>query len=184
MEETPSRNKNKLFIVVIVVVLFLAIAGFAIKSVMQKASKVVGEKVVEGMIENATGGKADLDLNKDGVSVKTEDGSYSTSTTLPTDWPKDVSVYPGATLKYSGTNNLENRGSEFGAVFTTKDSGQLVYDYYKKELPQQGWTESNSQQTEGVMVITAAKGDRTFSMATSIFEGSTLITLSVSQKRQ
>ncbi len=188
MAETLSGNKNKLLIVIIIVVLLLAVAGFAGQKLMQKASimvgQKVGEKVAEGIIEKATGGKADVNLNKDSVSVKTKDGSFSTNTTLPTDWPKDVSIYPGSTLKYSGTSNLEKRGSEFGAVFTTKDSGQLVYEYYKKELPQQGWTESSSQQTEGVMVITATKNDRTFSMATSVFEGLTQINLGVSQQNQ
>ncbi len=187
---TPSSNtgSNKLVILVVVVILLLAVAGFAVKKLMQKASTMVGqkvgEKVVEGMLESATGGKADVNVDKGNVTVKTKEGSFSTGTSLSADWPKDAPVYPGATVTYSGSSNPQTGESGYAAVLTTSDSAQKVRDYYSKELMSQGWKTEATYNANESSVISATKDTRTFTVATAEAGGTTTITLGVSQKSQ
>lgn len=191
-ESTSTTGKksggNNLVVILIVVVLLLAVVGFAAQKVMQKASVMlgqkVGEKVAVGIIEKATGGKANVDVNSGNVSVKTKDGSFSTGTSLPADWPKDAPAYPGATVSYSGSNNPQSGESGFGAVLTTNDSAQKVRDYYTKELTSLGWKTEATYNAQETSVVSATKENRVFTVATAESEGLTTITLGVSQKSQ
>lgn len=191
-ESTPATGSksggNKLVVILIIVILVLAGIGFVAQKVMQKASVMVGqkvgEKVAEGIIEKATGGKADVDVNSGNVSVKTKEGSFSTSSSLPADWPKDVPVYPGATVSYSGSNTSKSGDSGIGAVLTTKDSAQKVRDYYAKELVVQGWTVEATYNADETSVLSATKDTRTFAATTAQSDDMTTITLGVSQKSQ
>lgn len=191
-ESTPTTgNKsggNKLVVILIVVIVLLAVLGFAAQKLMQKASVMVGqkvgEKVAEGIIEKATGGKANIDVDSGNVTVKTNDGSFSTGTSIPADWPKDAPVYPGATVSYSGSSNPQTGETGFGAVLATKDNAQKVKDYYAKELASQGWTVETTYNANESSVLSATKDTRTFVVTTSQSDEMTTITLAVSQKSQ
>ncbi|OGG10310.1 hypothetical protein A2154_02625 [Candidatus Gottesmanbacteria bacterium RBG_16_43_7] len=198
MTETPTpeqptttgrkTGKNTTIIIVVIVLLLLVAGGFAMQKLTQKTSEMVGqkvgEKVAESMIESAVGGKADVDVSSDGMTVKTDEGSFSTGTSLPPDWPKDVPVYPGSTVTYSGTNNPQTGETGYSTVLTTNDDSQKVGAYYTKELPAQGWLVTGTQNIADTTVISATKDDRTLSMAAATEEGKTTITLGVSSKNQ
>ncbi|MBI4066674.1 hypothetical protein HY411_03075 [Candidatus Gottesmanbacteria bacterium] len=179
---------NKILIIVAVVLLILVVGGFAAQKLMQKASTMVGqkvgEKVVEGMLESATGGKANVDVTNAAVTVKTKEGAFSTSTKIPADWPADAPVYPGSTVTYSGSSNPQTGESGYAAVLTTSDSAQKVRDYYSKELISQGWKTEATYNANESSVISATKDTRTFTVATAEAGGTTTITLGVSQKSQ
>jgi len=179
-QPADKKGNNKLLMIVIVVVLFLAVVGFLMKSAANKASS----KVAEEAINNATGGKADVDINGANVSVKTKEGSFSTGNKLPDDWPKDAPVYTGATVTYSGSSNPQTGESGFGAVLTTTDGSTKVVEFYKKELVSQGWTIASTQIANDTTVLGSTKDTR--SLAVSIVEasGTTTITLGISEKKE
>ena len=187
-QPADKKGNNKLLMIVIVVVLFLAVVGFLMKSAANKASSMIGnkigKKVAEEAINNATGGKADVDINGANVSVKTKEGSFSTGNKLPDDWPKDAPVYTGATVTYSGSSNPQTGESGFGAVLTTTDGSTKVVEFYKKELVSQGWTIASTQIANDTTVLGSTKDTR--SLAVSIVEasGTTTITLGISEKKE
>ncbi len=183
-----KAGSNKLVVMIVVIVLLLAVVGFAAQKVMQKATSIVGqkvgEKVAEGIIEKATGGNADVDVKDGSLTVKTSEGTFSTGTSLPADWPKDAPVYPGATITYSGSSNPQAGESGFGAMLTTKDSAQKVRDYYARELVVQGWKTEATYNADESSVVSATKDTRAFTVVTAEADGATTITLGVSQKSE
>ena len=154
------------------------------QKVSQTASQKMGEQAVENMIESATGGQAEVDIDSDSMTVKTDEGSFSTGTSLPADFPKDAPVYPGSTVTYSGTSNDQEGTTQFAVVLSTNDSNQQVAGYYSTELLAQGWSITSTQNVAGTTAISATKDDRTFSVAAVTEDGITSITLAVDTDSQ
>ena len=185
MSDAPDKPQakpanNKTIIIVVVVIVVLAIGGFIVRTLSQKVAGLVGEKAAEKIIENATGGKADIDINSDTVTVKTDEGTFSTGTNLPANWPKDAPVYPGSKITYSGSTNPQEGSSGFSVMSTTNDSVQKVTDYYTKELVSQGWKIESTSYISGTSILGATKDKRSLSMSASVSDGTTSVTLVVS----
>ena len=179
-EHKPGKNNRIVIIAVVAVVLVLVIGGFAARMFSQK----LGENMAENMIESATGGKADVDINSDSVTVKTDEGSFSTAASLPDGFPSDVPVYPGSAITYSGTNNQQTGDTEYVVVLSTTDSYQKVGDYYTAQLASQGCDITSTQSIAGTTVISASKDTRTLSMSTATADDGTTITLGVTPQNQ
>ena len=102
---TTKKNSNKTLWIVLgtIVVLFvvipgilLTVGGLFIKDKLNDEKS--GEKLAESLVERATGGKVDVDSDKDGnFSVKSEDGDssigFGSDQKLPDDFPKDKIPY-------------------------------------------------------------------------------------------
>lgn len=150
-------SKMKLFIGAIVV-LVLIIGGCGM--IMKKA----GEKVVEGMMERATNGEADVDIQKDGtMKVTTDEGTYETGGDVPDEWPEDVPVYAGATVQYSGS--AADQG--MAVMLMSKDSADAVVKFYKDIMASGGWKVESTMQGGGSTIMIGTKGSRTLSIAIS-----------------
>mgnify|MGYP000900434662 FL=1 len=71
------------------------------------------------------------------VEVKTDDGkvSFTNKKELPSTWPTDLPVYPGAIVEssFTGEKSLVN------VHFSSDDDSQKVIDYYKQQLASNGW---------------------------------------------
>ena len=52
---------------------------------------------------------------------------------LPADFPKDVPIYPGATVKQAGATAKEM------VILETRDAKGKALAFYKVELPKNGW---------------------------------------------
>jgi hypothetical protein len=65
--------------------------------------------------------------------------TWKQSTSVPTDFPKDVPIYPGATVKHAIT---PESGSGMVVVWETPDTVAAVQAHLIKELEAQGWTVS------------------------------------------
>ncbi len=184
--ETPAPKKsgNKtLLIVVVILVVLLAVGGLVAKKLSEQASKMVGTKLAEKMIETAAGGKADVDIKDDGLTVRTNEGSFSVGTELPADFPKDIPLYPGAKVTYSGTNSSDNGGG-VGATFSTADDYTQVAAFYTRELPANGWTVDSTQNIAGTTVMSAKKDTRTLAVTATTSDGQTAISLGMNTESQ
>lgn len=129
-------------------------------------------------------------LSSQGVNVNSNGAGYTVNTpqgnlqvgnaALPSDWPKDVPTYPGAsvTTSYSGTS-----GGKSGAavVLKTSDSVAKVGDWYKAQLAANGWTVNGSYQAGGVTIIGAEKGGQKLAVEASASGGSTQIAIQIGQ---
>lgn len=65
--------------------------------------------------------------------------TWKQSASVPADFPKDVPIYPGATLKLAVT---PEQGSGMVVVWETPDKLSAVQSQLTKELEAQGWTVS------------------------------------------
>lgn len=68
------------------------------------------------------------------LGSKTEFTTGETSVDLPEGFPKDIPLYPGATVKVAS----ESAGMTMASL-QTSDSSKQVWDYYKKEFGDEKW---------------------------------------------
>jgi hypothetical protein len=139
------------------------------------------ERVVEGAIERETGGAADVDLQDESLTITTEEGTLQAGgdITLPSGWPSDLTVYPGAKI-LTFTSNTPTEGEQGIALsLLSTDSEAKVFDYYAAALPAAGWTVTSTMRTPGRNFLTATKGTRECSIMVGGGEGQTSIILAV-----
>lgn len=110
------------------------------------------------------------------------------SSALPADFPKDVAIYPEATLKDVLT--AEGVPTENGAFITwsTKDDIPKVRHYFNEKFDAEGWHVISypgvaaGWMGEGGVTVVATKWGRTASYGIGAKDGATLITLVLPQK--
>ena len=113
---------------------------------------------------------------------------WKTATGLPADFPKDVPVYPNATLLSSVTG--QGLPSESGAYisWSTKDEIPAVRHFFTEKLDADGWHVISypgvptAWMGEGGVTVVATKWGRTASFAIGAKDGATLISLVFPQK--
>lgn len=97
---------------------------------------------------------------------------------LPADFPKDIPVYTGATVVAGATGAMGK-----GASFSTADGADKVAEYYKAELPKQGWADVKSVAAGPATAITASKEKRMLSIGlTKGPDGKTVIAVGETAK--
>lgn len=140
----------------------------------------VAEKATEKTIENATGGDAKVDLNKDKVTVTTKDGTMQVGGT--SEWPSKI---PSDVPKFSYgkiTSVMENTTTD-GQSFIVGFEGVAVADLekYKSDLEGAGWKITmTSKSDDGYLIVAEkaknsvtasfSKGDKGFSGGISYVE--------------
>jgi hypothetical protein len=113
----------------------------------RKASQSAGERIAEGLMKAATGGKADVDLSGDKVTVKTKDGEMkfagSGNLKVPDTFPKDIPLYKDARVAQTYSS-----GGNMSLALSSSDAAEAILDFYSKEMPSQGWAEETSVRHE------------------------------------
>ena len=163
------------------VVLVVAVVGF--KAVTGIVVRSAGDRMIEKTVERSTGKNADVKTNADGtMNIRTDEGTMSTGHEVPSDWPKDIPVYPGATVQYSASVNPAD-GNQGGALMLlSTDTDTAVSDYYAKELKAQGWTLAATMHAAGTVIMSATKDGRSLSVTVTGQDGQTSITIGIQQK--
>lgn len=146
---------NKKTLVIVGVVVVLVVAG--------AASRFLGKSAAERAIEAATGEDADVDVNGNDVTVKTDQGTWSTSDKLPADFPSDVPIYPGATVQGSVASAGQDNTGHYAGLETT-DALDDVIAWYKKEVKAGGWTVATDAMVNGSLILSATKDSRGLSV--------------------
>src|SRR3990170_1363771 len=94
----PAKSNNKLIIIVVIVVGALVV----LSGIGYFANQFLAEKVTEKAIETATGGKVDVDADKEKITIETNDGKLTIGQNeLPKSFPSDITVYNGAKVTSS-----------------------------------------------------------------------------------
>lgn len=123
--------------------------------------KTVGEKAAEKSLEQATGGKANVDISDDKVSVETEAGSWQAgeNISLPSDWPDDIHVADGK-VTASSVNDFGHSLT----VMSDKSPSDLKKEYQEK-LEEDSWDITMTMDMGGNVLLGAEKDERSLSIS-------------------
>jgi hypothetical protein len=160
-------DKKKTYSIIAVVVVVVVLLG----AMKMFAGGYIGDRVAEQAIEQATGGKVNVDYNADGgtMTVKGDDGTqvqYSGggNVTVPADWPTDVPIMDGGQLSYAVTSNPTDGKPGATVVFEIGSSVSDVAAYYTDALTANGWTIESTINTGDGTMFAATKDTRTASV--------------------
>jgi hypothetical protein len=125
----------------------------------KKAEEKAAEKMAEKAIESSMGGNAEVDIEKDGLRIKTGEGEMTVtsgdSAKLPDDFPEDVYLYKGAKLK-----TAMKLPEGFNLMFQTKDDPSKVSEAYLDGMEAKGWSKETSMDMGGRKMMVFKKDER------------------------
>lgn len=181
-EKTQTGGKKKDNTAKIVLIVVGGLVGLMILA-------GIGMAMFVGGIFRQASKNVDVDTGNGSVTVKTEEGeataSYGNDAQLPEGYPSDLPIYEPSNIVYA----IKTDGKNFSVTAKTDDDPQKVRDYYKSELPNQGWElEREYSYTQGSSA-TYNKGDRsvTVSVTTPEYtttEGRTTINITLNQDNE
>ncbi|MCX6996939.1 MAG: hypothetical protein NTV49_07600 [Kiritimatiellaeota bacterium] len=159
------------------VVITLMVAGLLLTGCGKKAV----EKMVEARMAKQ-GVKAKVDLSGEQVTIQTKDGTSTFSggkgAKVPDTFPKDVFVYPGATVMASVT---VPKGCNL--VLETKDDLEKVLGAFKDQMAGAGWKEEMNMNQGGTSMAAYKKDQRTASVVVASVDQKTQITITVAENK-
>jgi len=155
----PKKKSNTALIVIIIIAAIL----IGLVLVGRLVSKIIAEKVTNGVLSRVTGQNVNVSGDGKNITVKTDKGDLTINSggSLPSDFPKDFPVYPGAKLTGSfsanGTNGEDSKG--VSVVWETMDEASKVGTYYKSSLVSAGYTISTEYSQADSTTLTFEKGN-------------------------
>ena len=161
---TDSGKPSKMKPVVVLAVggFLLLVIGLALQFFVKKA----GTSLMDGVIENKTGVKTNL-----------EDGEQ-----LPDTFPKDFPIYQGAKVAASVSNTQQGKGNGFLVTFTTSDGLDKVVPFYKNGLSIGGWTITSSFDSDTIQTWVIVKGTTEGSVSITSEKNQTTIVVALGEK--
>jgi hypothetical protein len=159
------------------VIIGVIVLGLVANGVGRRA----GDDAAERAIEAATGGKVHVDSNGNEVTVKTDQGTWTTANKLPDDFPSDVPVYAGAKVTGSVAAAGTAAGSHYVGLETT-DALATVIAWYRSEVKAKGWTVVTDATVNGGLILSATKDSRALSVTVTGEEGKVVIGLAVANQ--
>ncbi len=144
----------------------------------------VAEEMMENAIEEETGGDADVNFGNDGtMRVETDEGTFEAGgNRVPSDWPSDAPVYPGAKVTYSAMMNPQTGEPGAALMLSTEDSEEDVEAFYTAQIATDGWKVEGTMRSGGMTVITAKKEGRVLSLMITAANGQTSITIGLGEE--
>jgi len=151
---------NKKLVRLVLVVLSIFVLSLVVSGCGQAAEKA-SEKATEKAIEDATGGQAQVDLGKNEVTVKTDEGTTKVGGT--NEWPAKI---PADVPKFATgkiTSIVESTPTEGGYQVMVGIEGASMADIesYKGQLESAGWKITNTTKIEDGYMVSAEKENRT-----------------------
>lgn len=136
------------------------------------------EMAVEKMIEKQTGGKADVDIAKGRMNIKTEYGEMSVTTgegaKVPADFPEDVYLYSPGEVQMA----MEVPNGHSVSLLTKHEAGK-VKEICRKKMIAEGWEQKAAMDLGGQYMLSYAKGERMASLAIVSEERGCMVTVTV-----
>jgi hypothetical protein len=142
-----------------ILTLLIAVGLFGLAACKSKSSQdQAAEKAVEKMLEKASGGKADFDIQEGKVKIKTEEGESEISTGEQ-EWPKDLPEgVPQFTMgKIRGVTRSDAQGNKSWNVILEEVEAGAV-EKYTEALKSKEW-EITQTMTMGEGGMTQAMKD-------------------------
>ncbi|HVX84683.1 MAG TPA: hypothetical protein VH253_07690 [Phycisphaerae bacterium] len=99
---------------------------------------------------------------------------------LPSNFPSDLPVYSGMNSTFSASDNLSGEGS---VLLQGSADHQTLVDYYRKQMKDAGWEQTDDTEVAGVSQMTYTKDVRKAQVQVSAGDnGTTMLMLSYSKK--
>ena len=124
----------------------------------EKAAEKTSEEIAEKIIENATGNKVDIDVNKSGdkgsITIKGDNGEEVTISSngneIPDNFPSDIYLVKGGIASVGTINSGE--GAIITIVVNTEEESAEISRNILKEMKANGWkNEINMTSGDGGM---------------------------------
>lgn len=133
-----STGKNKTTLIVVIVLVVVAILGIGGYFVSRYFIKKAAGNLADNLINSATNGVVDADINSGSVNVDTGDGSINLNqnSSWPTDMPSDVPQFTYGKVAFS--SKIDSGGTE-GWTVTIEDVKSGSLEKYKSDLEAKGW---------------------------------------------
>lgn len=142
------------------VVLSIFVLSVVVSGCGQAAEKA-SEEAAERAIESATGGKAQVDLSGDEVTVKTDEGTTKIggANEWPAKIPSDVPKFAAGKI----TSIMESTPADGGyqVMVGIAEASKADVEKYKEQLESAGWKITNTTVIEDGYMVTAEKENRT-----------------------
>ncbi len=128
-------------------------------SCSETAEERIAETIAEKALEAQTGQKADIDVDKESMTITTEDGKMTMTSgkgaRLPENFPEDIPIYKGYALDMA-----MEMPKGYSVSFTTKDDVSTVSEWYLTEMTDKGWTKEASMDMGDQKMLVFKKGER------------------------
>jgi hypothetical protein len=161
---------------IIFVLLLLVLAGCSLPG--QQQAGQAAKKFLGGVINKSTGGRLNVSDDGEEVSLQTEEGEMKIKQDdLITDFPTDMPVYPGASVQTSWVATEKQGG--IMAEFVTTDQLDKIERFYRDQLAENGWYQTNELAQAGSVVFSAEKDERSAWVSLNQNENQVLITILV-----
>jgi len=136
----------------------IALIAFAILAVPACKGKGAGERMAERALEKATGGKAEVNVEKGGVSIKTKEGEVQLGalSSWPADMPSDVPRFEGAKVFNAAKSESS---TETSWIVNFRDAEAAAVDSYIEGLKSAGFASGMTSNTEDTVLFGGKKGD-------------------------
>ncbi|WP_041443574.1 hypothetical protein [Picosynechococcus sp. PCC 7002] len=120
---------------------------------------MVQEIIFEKAIEAGSGEKVDIDMSKESVDIKTNEGNLSVSSgdnvKLPDTFPKDIYFDKNAEIRMA-----MDLPEGVSVTFVTNESVAAVKDKYTAEMAKNGWTQEMTMDVNGQSMFGFQKQER------------------------
>lgn len=128
----------------------------------------ITDRAVEKIVKRELGEYVDFDGDDDSVRVETDEGLFTSGTTIPEDWPSDVPIPPDLEVSGSSVVRADDEKS-FSLQGISQMSTKEIEDFYADAFS--GWEETRLVEVGGdqQMVQAAYEKDGT-SVSVSVFD--------------
>lgn len=157
-KETKGKSNKGLIIIIVIAAILVGLVLLG-----KLVSKVIAEKFTSGFLSRVTGQNVNVSGDGKNITVKTDKGDVTINSggSLPSDFPKDFPIYPGAKLTGSfsakGTNGENSKG--LSVVWETNDDAAKIGSFYRSALASAGYTISTEYSQSNSTTLTFEKGD-------------------------
>jgi len=157
---------------------FLLIGIIILVAVTLSGCKKAEEKAAETVLESATGGQADVDIDNDSMKINTNGGSLEVGegVSLPDGFPSDVYVIDGTII--SAMTLAE--GESYSVSIRTSQTTAAVKEEYENEFRDEGWEITMDLAMGGGYSMSAEKDNRMVLFGVSTDDDGTKVTLNTS----
>ena len=155
---TPSpapKGGMPKWLIVLLVILVVIIVGCCGGASL--CGLFVNQKVKEIEQEGFTlnTGEGSVTFGKEGVAIKTEEGTIQTGNKLPANFPKDIPAFAGLKPIASAVSSE----GDVNASLTGKGDKAEIVAFYKEQMVKEGWTETKASETENTAGLVYEKDD-------------------------
>jgi hypothetical protein len=152
------------------VTVFLGLSGVALSG-CNYIQKKISEKVTESVVENASGGQFDVDMDDKEYTITTDEGTVNIGSTDLTAVKAVVTLPDWVTGgENAGVMSSESEGKQsvYASLMSSKSLDE-TYEYFAKYLKDQGFSDITTADYAGTKMVSGTKGeDKSTSVAVTV----------------